>query len=60
MKFIFTKLPDPDNEFDQTKVQFVVQHECLSEIISSFEDFLRGCGFGVETDSLQISEEEEE
>lgn len=59
-KITFTKLPDPHNEFDRTKVQFEVDHECLPEIIQSFEDFLRGCGFHMEPESLQIVTKDEE
>lgn len=58
-KLVFTKLPDPDNEYDRTKVEFAVEHDALPEIVSSFEDFLRGCGFNVEMGSLQIVGEEE-
>ncbi len=42
----FTKTPAPDNRFDQNTVEVTTDTVSLSDLISAFQDFLRGCGFG--------------
>lgn len=56
-KFTFVKHVDPNNEFDNTKIEFTVEEQSLSEIIEVFEDFLRGCGFIIQG-KLDVIEEE--
>ena len=55
-KYVFIKHPNPDNEFDNTRIEFTVEGQSIPEIIESFEDFLRGCGFVV-SGKLEIVEE---
>ena len=43
----FKKYKDPDNKFSITEVTMEVDTECLTDLLESFEDFLRGCGFRI-------------
>ena len=45
MKFEFKKTKDLDNRFDITDVTISGESDSLSDIIESFEEFLRACGF---------------
>lgn len=56
-KYKFIKLPNPDNEFDNTKVEFEVEAEKWTDLVEEFEAFLRGCGFRPKG-TLDFTEEE--
>ena len=45
---MFIKEIDKNNEYDTTKIEFTEESPCLSQVITSFEDFLRGCGFKID------------
>lgn len=58
-KYQFISLPDPTNkQFERSKVIFEFEATSLKEILPEFENFLRGCGFIIEHDSLQIIKDE--
>lgn len=44
-KYIFKKEKDLNNTFDNTTVELAVDTESQDEILTAFEEFLRGCGF---------------
>lgn len=44
-KYTFTKHPDPENRFDTDTVTVTTEADALSDLLQSFEYFLRGCGF---------------
>jgi hypothetical protein len=41
----FSKTPDPENPFDHTEVTVTTSAEMLDDLLTAFEDFLRGNGF---------------
>lgn len=43
--YVFKKIRDPNNEFDNYDATFVCNAETLPDIIECFEDFLKGAGF---------------
>jgi len=44
--FIFRKLPNPDNRFDNTSIDFTIQPEVmLEDLLEEFGNFLRACGY---------------
>ena len=59
MKFI--KKPNESAGYvyskDTTKITMTIDHECLADVISEFEFFLRGCGFFI-NGHLDIVEDE--
>lgn len=55
MKFI--KIKDPENRFDQTDIEFSVNHECLPDILEAFGCFLRGCGFTINGELEVVKDE---
>lgn len=59
MKFEFKKTKDLDNRFDITDVSISGESDSLSDIIESFEEFLRACGFVIDG-SLDLVYESEE
>ncbi len=44
-KYIFTKLPMAHDEFDDVKLQMTTEAETLSDLIETFQYFLKGSGF---------------
>ena len=44
-KYTFKKEKDPENTFDNTTVELTVDTVSREEILTAFEEFLRGCGF---------------
>lgn len=44
-KYKFIKYSNPENEFDNSEIEFTVEAETWVELIGEFEAFLRGCGF---------------
>jgi len=44
---IFKKTRDPQNEFDRTEVEFIVQDNDaeIGDLTIEFERFLKACGF---------------
>jgi len=44
-KYIFKKVPNPDNRFDTDEIKFTVNAESLPELLESFSFFLKACGF---------------
>lgn len=58
-KYIFTKIPDAQNEYDRTRIEFVAEADTITDLLEVVEDFLRGCGFHVDAGSIQIVGKEE-
>jgi hypothetical protein len=58
--FKFIKEKDPKNQFSINRVEMSCSGESLPEILESFEDFLRGCGFIFDGNLYIVSDEEEE
>jgi hypothetical protein len=58
-KYALVKERDKDNHFDNSDV--IIQFDAISldDMLSSYEEFLRACGFQIETGSLTISESDE-
>lgn len=64
-KFKFLKTKDEDNRFDTSNVLVTSDAETLEDILTDFEDFLRGCGYVfdghldiIEEDIAPISEDD--
>jgi hypothetical protein len=45
-QFRFIKDKDPNNEYDYARVEVSFDAIDLSELLETFGDFLKGCGFG--------------
>lgn len=60
MKFIFKKLCDKSNEFDNTTVTFESRSETLPDILEDFKCFLSACGFPVDFEDIITLEKEGE
>ena len=56
--YVFKKIKDSDNQYDNTDIEFKVDAVVLSDLIVEFENFLKASGFHFEG-SLDIVEEEE-
>ena len=56
----FIKTADPENRFDNTNVSVEVIDEVnLDSLFRAFEDFLRGCGYQVENESIEMVEKDD-
>lgn len=44
-KYKFIKEIDPDNEYDNVRIEFEVEVETWTDLLEYFELFVRGCGF---------------
>lgn len=58
MRYRFTKEIDPDNRFDLDRVVVETDTTCLGDVISTFENFLRACGYSF-NGNLEIVEDED-
>lgn len=44
-KYTFIKEPNPDNEYDTSRIEYTVEAETWTDLLAEFESFIRGCGF---------------
>ena len=59
--FIFKKLPDPGNQFDNSEIEYKCNEQSLPEILNDFKDFLAGCGYPISfSDSIELVKENED
>lgn len=56
---ILKHIPDPNNKFDTDTVIFKTESVTLTEILQTFEFFLKGCGFSFKG-TLGIVEDDDE
>lgn len=54
----FTKTRDLLNHLDHTEVTVKTEAEQLSDVVSAFEDYLRGCGFHFEGQRLELVDDD--
>lgn len=48
--YIFKKLKDPENQFDNTDVTIKVNTETLGDLLEAFKEYLLACGYQVSGD----------
>ncbi len=59
-KYIFTKLPMANDEFDDVKLQMTTEAETLSDLIETFQYFLKGAGFHFDGNLEIVTEDDTE
>lgn len=47
-KYIFKKIRDPENKFDNVDLEMTVDTISKNEIIDAFREFLLGCGYQID------------
>ena len=57
-KYIFKKIRDPENKFDNVDLEMTVDAVTKAELLTAFREFLLGCGYHV--DSLEEVELEKD
>jgi hypothetical protein len=57
--FHFIKYPDPDNQFDNSKVTVESSEVVLEALLSDFTAFLKACGFQLDGLETYHADEEE-
>lgn len=56
--YIFKKTKSSDNHYEIADITYEIETVSLPALIEEFESFLKGCGFQIESGSLQIVEED--
>ena len=48
-----------DQTRDTTKIEIECEYECLSDVVSTFQDFLRACGYHFDGELDFVKDDEE-
>lgn len=57
--FKFEKIPNKENQFDDTHVVVKCESATYPDILQAFQEFMLGCGFSPETVGLWLKEDEQ-
>jgi len=56
--YIFKKLKDLDNHFDTTDVVIKLQTDDLTDLLTTFKEYLQACGYQINGDVIVSTNEE--